>query len=122
MHGPAAAIEYGLSALVLLNDPTFTEAARALAARILNEGGKTTADRLNFRFREAVLRPADAKEQEVLGSLLRAAEVLQRTPKRPTSCSRSARNRPNEIDAVELASWTIVARAVLNLHEVTTRN
>ncbi len=58
------------AALVLLNDPTFVEAARAFAARILQEGGPTTEERLNFAFRQAVSREADAEEQKLLSNLL----------------------------------------------------
>lgn len=112
-----------LSALVLLNDPTFTEAARALAARIIRDGGKTPADRLNFAFREAVLRTADAKEQDVLGNLLtRSQKYYKENPKKADDLlSIGIAPKPKKIDLVELASWTIVARAVLNLNEVYTR-
>lgn len=113
-----------LSALVLLNDPTFTEAARGLAARIIREGGKTTADRLNFAFREAVLRPADEKEQAVLDSLLsRSQRFYKDNPKKADELlAIGIAPKAKTIDTVELASWTIVARAVLNLNEVYTRN
>jgi hypothetical protein len=113
-----------LSALVLLNDPTFTEAARALAARILRDGGKTRVDRLNFAFREAVLRPADDKEQGVLDSLLtRSQKYYKANPQKADELlSIGLTPKPKRIDPIELASWTIVARAVLNLNEVYTRN
>ena len=40
-----------LQALVLMNDPTYVEAARKLAERILTEGGPTTEERITFAFR-----------------------------------------------------------------------
>src|SRR4029079_7211479 len=49
-----------LAALVLLHDPTFIEAARAFATRILHEGGATTEGRLTFAFRQALIRSPDA--------------------------------------------------------------
>src|SRR6185369_8224239 len=55
-----------LAALVLLHDPTFVEASRAFATRILREGGATTEDRVKFAFRQAVCRLPDAEEQTVL--------------------------------------------------------
>src|SRR5262249_45158039 len=51
-----------LQALVLLNDPTYVEAARALAARVLAEGGATNADRLRWLFRQILSRDANARE------------------------------------------------------------
>ena len=45
-----------LQALVLLNDPTYVEAARALAQRALLEGGKDEKQRLAYAFRLATAR------------------------------------------------------------------
>jgi hypothetical protein len=113
-----------LAALVLLNDPSFTEAARSFAARALSEGGTTTDERIDFVFRQAASRPADAEEHNVLGSLLSqsrsffhanpdAADQLLRTGSKPT---------PSGLDHTELAAWTCITRVALNLHEVITRN
>jgi Protein of unknown function (DUF1549)/Protein of unknown function (DUF1553)/Planctomycete cytochrome C len=113
-----------LAALVLLNDPTFTEAARAFAGRIVKEGGRTTSDRLNFAFREAVSRPADTEEQQVLDALLtRGKTYYKNNPKKAEQLLKvGLAPQAKGIDASELASWTIVARTVLNLNEVFTRN
>ena len=40
-----------LQALVMMNDPTFVEAAQALAMRVMHEGGKTLEERLSWAFR-----------------------------------------------------------------------
>ena len=45
-----------LQALVLLNDPTYVEAARKLAERMMREGGTDPADRVAFAFRLATAR------------------------------------------------------------------
>src|SRR5204863_3080284 len=37
-------------ALVLLNDPTYVEASRVFAERVLKEGGKDTPARIDFAF------------------------------------------------------------------------
>lgn len=112
-----------LQALVLLNDATYVEAARALAERILREGGSTIDARLEFAFQRALSRPIRAREAAVLGELvgkhreqfrhdLGAAQQLLKVGARPA---------PNDLDSAELAAWTSAARAILNLHEMVTR-
>jgi mono/diheme cytochrome c family protein len=113
-----------LQALVLLNDPTYVEAARAFAERIVREGGDGTEPRLQFAYRQALCRKAQPAELNVLASLYeqhlqqykadkQAADGLLRVGDRPA---------PADLDAAELAAWTSVARALLNLHETITRN
>jgi hypothetical protein len=112
------------AALVLLNDPTFLEAARVFAVRILLEGGDSLDSRLDFAYRLVLSRPPDAEERSVLISLLKttqseyaknsaAADALLKNGLAPT---------PPELDKVELASWAAVSRALLNLNETVTRN
>jgi len=113
-----------LQALVLLNDPTYVEAARVFAERILKEGGATLPERLNWAYRQAVSRNVKPEEVRLLSALLtrhraefaqepQAARKLLSTGERPVAAS---------IDAAELAAWTSVARVILNLHETITRN
>jgi hypothetical protein len=111
-------------ALVLLNDPTYVEAARALAARILAEGGGATAQRLAFAWQRALQRPPRAEEVRTATGLLdghlrhyradpAAAAALLATGDSPL---------PAGLDRAELAAWTHVARVLLNLHEFITRD
>ena len=44
-----------LAALTLLNDPTFVEAARVFAERIVREGGDADIGRFDFAFRQRPL-------------------------------------------------------------------
>jgi hypothetical protein len=113
-----------LAALTLLNDPTFVEAARALAARILREGGDSTDNRLAYAFRLAVSRLPDDRERAVLQGLLESSRAHYRVEREAASqLVRIGESPPaNEPDAAELAAWTAVARAILNLSETTTRN
>jgi hypothetical protein len=110
-------------ALVLLNDPTYVEAARAFAERIVRQGGKDVEERLQFAFREALARSARPEELKILVPLYqrqlkqyqqnaRAANDLLHTGFRPVAA---------DLPAPELAAWTSVARVVLNLHETITR-
>jgi len=112
------------AALVLLNDPTFVEAARAFAARILQEGGPTTEERLNFAFRQAVSRDADAEEQKLLSSLLTSSRDYYGAHREAAEqfLGIGLSRAPEQLDKAELAAWTLVARTVLNMHEAITRN
>jgi len=113
-----------LAALVLLHDPTFVEASRAFAARILTEGDATTEQRLTFAFRQALCRSPDAEEQQALTALLKQAEAHYTAV--PDDAQRllavGLRPIPTDVNRGELAAWTIVARALLNLSETLTRN
>lgn len=113
-----------LQSLVLLNDPTYVEAARAFAERILREGGSTDEARISFAFRRAVSRDAETDEVAVLQQLLQkhltdyaaepaSVEAILKTGALPVS---------EQTDRTRLAAWTSVARVILNLHEVMTRN
>jgi hypothetical protein len=113
-----------LASLTLLNDPTFVEAARAFARRVLSEGGDDDAARLSFAFRNAVSRGPDDIEREVLTTLLASARSSfaadEAAAKKLESVGLSKAGGP--LDATELAAWTTVARAILNLNETNTRN
>lgn len=56
---------------MLLNDPQFVEAARALADRAFREGGETTRDRVGFLFRVLTGRRASAAEADLLDAMYR---------------------------------------------------
>jgi hypothetical protein len=65
-----------LQALALLNDTTYVEAARSLAERMMTEGGKTPASRIEFAFRAATARAAQPDELAVLRDTFNA-ELLE---------------------------------------------
>jgi hypothetical protein len=113
-----------LAALTLLNDPTFVEAARVFAARIVEDGGETDSQRLEFAFLQAVSRKPDRIEHQVLKRLLHdSREQYRENPEEAKKLIRTGLTPAVEqIEAVELASWTAVARAVLNMNETITRN
>ncbi|MBP89415.1 MAG: hypothetical protein CMJ64_22340 [Planctomycetaceae bacterium] len=107
-----------LQALVLLNDPTYVEAARAFADRIIHHNANDT-DRLNFAFRRAVARlPGDA-EQAVVNDLLAAAR--KRFTAQPVAAKELLSVGSSKVDTTiepaELAAWTSVASILLNLDE-----
>lgn len=112
------------AALVLLNDPTFVESARVFAARVLAEGGASMAERIDFACRETLSRPADAEERQLLENLLAAtrAEYQSDPAAAKALLGVGLKPAPANVDAAELASWTAVTRALLNLSETFTRN
>ncbi|MDA0835570.1 MAG: DUF1553 domain-containing protein [Planctomycetota bacterium] len=108
-----------LMALVLMNDPTFVEASRALAERILTEFGGENDERLQFAFELATARPAMPNEAMVLRKILdrkidyyranaKAADQLLGVGSSPRNAS---------LDAAEHAAWTAVSTVILNLDE-----
>lgn len=113
------------AALTLLNDPTYVEAAREFAARILVEtADQPDADRINWAWRVATSRTPDHREQQLL------AELLTESRQRFSADESAARGlltvgqAPLKENAplTELAAWTMVSRAILNLHETISRN
>ena len=112
-----------LQALVLLNDPDYVEAARALAERIFREGGDRPRPRRLGLPRRALPPPRPAESPSCSRP---ARQAPHRVPRRPASALALIRDRrapaPPGLDPAELAAWTSVARVVLNLHETITRN
>jgi hypothetical protein len=113
-----------LQALVLLNDPTYVEAARALAERVMGEGGNAVESRLHFAFRRVLSRIARPEEAQLLTALHeRHLKQYRADPKAAAELLRVGhRPVPAGVDAAELAAWTSVARVLLNLHETITRD
>jgi hypothetical protein len=111
-------------ALVLLNDPTYVEAARVFAERILREGGSDPTSRVQWAYRQALSRPATEAERQVLLSLERKhlAHYLAEPAAAAQYVKTGARPVPHDLPTPELAAWTSVARVLLNLHETITRN
>jgi hypothetical protein len=112
-----------LQALVLLNDPAFIEAARALAERMLLEGGKTPNARLDYGFRLATAREPSPAETGVLRDAL-TAELLdyKRHEDRAQALLKNGEAPVNaRLDKSELAAWTTVASMILNLDETITK-
>ncbi len=113
-----------LQALDLLNDPMFVEAARVFAQHAVADGGATFNTRIKWVFERALDR--DPHPEEV--SILR--ELYRRDLRRFSAAPASAREFLSEGEApfarkdnpAQLAAMTTVTRAVLNLHEVITRN
>ncbi len=112
------------AALTLLNDPTFVEAARVLAARMVIEGGQTDEDRIRWAWQRVLTRTPQPKEIDVLRQLLEQNRTVYRADGAAAASliHTGLAPVPEDIEAAELAAWTAVSRALLNLNETITRN
>jgi hypothetical protein len=112
-----------VAALNLLNDPTFVEAARVFAERILKEAKPENLARLHHAFELALNRLPSDVERDTLGQLLTYAENdFKKNPKSASSLINIGQTKPGNFDPITLATWTTISRAILNLSETTTRN
>jgi len=113
-----------LQALVTLNDPVYIEAAQALARKAMKAPGRVApAERATALIEWSLSRPATSAERERLVSLYDAAKT--KLAASPENAKKIATNplgpAPEGMDVVDLAAWTIVANAVLNLDELLMR-
>ena len=129
-----------MAALVLLNDPVFVEAARSFARRIIGwrqqflegetavrgdaEAGDADHAAIAFAIEQAVSREAQSGEIEILYNLLESSR--KHFEEQPALAEQfqgmnSSDAGGDGIEAVMLAAWSEVSRAILNLHETLTR-
>jgi hypothetical protein len=112
-----------LQALALMNDPTYVEAARALAQRALLEGGTDARSRLAYAFRLATARKPSGKEARVLRTLLDQRLATFRADRAGALALLAVGESPRDrsLDPVELAAWTTVASVIFNLDETVSK-
>jgi hypothetical protein len=112
-----------LQSLVLLNDPTYVEAARVFAVRIVREAGQDAGERIRYAMRQALNREPQPAEAKLLTEL--CAKHMKEYAADPASAEQllgvGEAPAPTDIAPTELAAWTSVARVILNLHETMTR-
>jgi hypothetical protein len=112
-----------LQALLLMNEPQYVEAARALAERTLREGGKSPEDRVTYMFRLAAARlPDQAELAELVACYTDNVANYSKNPEAAQQLIAVGETKPDAtLDAGQLASFTMVANLVLNLDEVLTK-
>ena len=112
-----------LAALVLMNDPTFVEAARFFAQQLLGQSELDATALIQRAFQIALSRDPQEREIQVLLDLLHdQKELFQKDRSQAIAFLQvGLQPVPDNIDPVELASWTMVTRTLLNLHETITR-
>ncbi len=108
-----------LQALVLMNDPTYVESARALAGRMLSEGGSDPALRIRSGYQRAVGREPSELESGLLQGLAdeQSAKFRQSPDLARELLSIGASPPDPGAQSHELAAWTVVASSILNLDE-----
>ena len=113
-----------MQALVLLNDPTYVEAARVFAEHILKEGGDTPEAKIDYAYQRALCRkPTDAERAILLELCHKHLTEYTGDPESATQLITTGFSpQPEDVDTAELAAWTSVARTILNLHETITRS
>jgi hypothetical protein len=113
-----------LQALQLMNDVQHVEAARALAERMLTQGGSTPQERITFAFRNVLARQPESQEIEILQRQLAAHLVkYQQDAELAKKLITNGESKPNAaLPPAELAAHTMVANALLNLDETVNRN
>jgi hypothetical protein len=113
-----------LQALQLMNDVQHVEAARALAERVLSQGGETPEARIAFLFRTVLSRLPTADETRiVLAGLTRQQELYQAAPDQAAQLIRVGESPPRNVASPEdTAAWTMIANVMLNTDETLNRN
>jgi hypothetical protein len=112
-----------LQALVLMNDPTYVEASRKLAERMMKEAGASPEEKIAFAFRLATARKPTEREVSVLRKIYdRQVEAFRKDEKAALKLlSVGESPRDEKLDVLELAAWATVASVVLNLDETVTK-
>jgi hypothetical protein len=102
-----------------MNDPTYVEAARMLAERVMLEGGESGESKVNHAFRLVLARRSRPAEQRAMLSLLEDARTRFRseTEKASALITIGDSERNAKLDPVELAAWTTVTSVLLCLDE-----
>jgi len=116
-----------LAALISLNEPIFVEAGRAMALRILREGGASDEERADYAFRLCTGRHARPAERAEILALLndrreRLAEGWLSINEIATGDPAKKPEIPPNTTPQDAAAWTIVSRVILNLDETLSKN
>ena len=112
-----------LHALLTLNDLTYLEAARALAAEVLREAASSDAERIRSAFQRVTGRLPDDTEMGVLTRALARHRGTYGADPAAAERLLSAGESPRDphFDSQEQAAWMLLCSTLLNLDEALTR-
>ena len=113
-----------LQALALLNEVTFVEASRALAQKMIKEGGTTPEQRIAYGYKRATAHDADAVSVKTLlkGWSERLAFYKANAEDAKNLITQGDSKPDASIDPAELAAYTTTAGVLMNLDRVVTRD
>ena len=113
-----------LAALVLLNDPSYVEAARVFAERLLTSNLSTDEERITQAISQALSREPNDQEVKILTSLIQQQRAhYQANPDAAKELIAVGLAPVNDsLDPIETAALLSATRAIMNMHEFITRN
>lgn len=113
-----------LQALSLLNEVTFVETARALAARMINEGGVSAQSRIKFAYKTLFAREPTADELLILKAGIDSdlKHFAKDTDAAKKLIAVGQWKPDKELDATQWAAYIMTANVLLNLDEFVTRD
>jgi hypothetical protein len=112
-----------LQALNLMNDPTYVEAARFLAQRMIREGGTSIESRLTHGFHLLLGRKPSQQELQVLAAAVeRSIQDFTKDAEAAKQLLTFGEAKTNDkLSPAELAAYTTVASTLINLDETITK-
>ncbi|MFT3748966.1 MAG: DUF1553 domain-containing protein [Agriterribacter sp.] len=115
-----------LQALALMNDPTFIESSKFIAARIIHEGGVTPEEKLALGFRLVTGRQPEMPEVKLLSEMYQSEkDVFKKQPgkaKKILAVGNAKMEQPASTEGlIDAAAYTNVIMALLNTDEFITR-
>jgi hypothetical protein len=109
-----------LQALTLLNDAVFMDCAQALARQMVRQPQSEPAVRISYGFERSVGRPPQPAElNELLQLFTRLKEIYYAQV--PAAVDAAGKLALRDLPAPDAAGYALVARTILNLDEVVTR-
>ena len=112
-----------LQALILLNDPTYVEASRKLAERLMRETAPSPPQRIASLYQLLLARAPRPEETALLMTILnRQTTAYRKAPENAQKLLMVGESPVDKsFDPIELAAWATVCSTVLNLDEAITR-
>lgn len=112
-----------LQTLALLNDPSFVEAARVFAEKIVLKSFKTNDEAVEWAYKQVLSRAPEADVKNILINLYERHHKQYENSKTDAVALLSIGQRPynQDCNVSELAAWTSIVRSIFSLHETITR-